>query len=195
MKKLNGSTTDLAQIIGIIPIKSASDDVYTQLLAIAIANYITAVRHRTVALINMSDTSIFENLAWYYNISFCSDDRYFKLHDVIYYPHYDEKYLSGNITDYSIFIGRAAFEKAGLKLVAGSLAPWEMKNYADFLKRMSVLYSKHGDTWHFMAQCFSEKDKKILEKKFNISILQPPADLNPFKLKLSDFHFFNEILS
>ena len=99
------------------------------------------------------------------------------------------------MTDYIIFIGRSAFEKADLKLVAGSLAPWAMKNYANFLKRMSKLYTSNKDIWHFLAQDFSEKDKRILEKKFNVSILQPPIDLNPFKLKRSDFQFFNTILS
>ncbi len=194
MKKHTESVKDSPQKMGIIPIKSTSDDICAQLLAIATANYLTGVEHHTVTLINMTDTNIFENLAWYHKITFCPDDRCFKLYNVTYYPHYNEKYLSENVTDYIIFIGKSAFEKTSLKLVTGSLAPWAMKNYADFLKRRSCLYASNNDAWHFLAQDFSEKDKKTLEKTFNVSILQPPIGLNPFKLRRSDFQFFSTIL-
>lgn len=194
MKKHTGSAMDLQKYIGIIPVKGASDDICAQLLAISIANYLTGVTHKNVTLINASETNIFENLAWYHHITFCPDDRYFKLHNIIYYPHYTEKYLSEGKTDHTIIIGKTAFDKTQLKLVTGSLDPWALKNYADFLKRMINLYSKSRDTWRFLAHCFSEKDKKLLEKNFNVSIRRLPIDLDPFKLKRTDFQFFTDIL-
>lgn len=194
MKKHTGSITDPPKNIGIIPITNASDDICAQLLAIAIANYLTGVEHKKVTLINMSEINIFENLAWYHNINFYSDDRYFKLHNVIYYPHYTNKYLSETNSDYTIFIGKSAFDKTQLKLVTGSLDPWALKNYADFLKRMINIYSTNRDTWHFLAHCLSEKDKRMLEKDFNVSIKRLPIDLDPFKIKRTDFPFFTDIL-
>ncbi len=202
MKKHNQPTGMCTKTISIIPVKNTSDSICVQ-LAIAIANYLTGVNRKKVAVINMADSDFFINLAWYHNLNVSPDDKYFNLYDVRYYLHYNEKYMSEIIsdsTDYIIFLGKgpftsnvAAFDQTQLKLVCGSLAPCELKYYADFLKRMAPLYSDKAN-WLFLAQYFSEKDKKHMEKDFKISIQRLPIDLDPFKIKRSVFPFFANIL-
>ncbi len=204
MKKRNPPTGVRTKTIGIIPVKNTSDSICVLLLAIAIANYLTGVNRKKVALINMADPDFLLNLAWYHNLNISPDDKYFNLYGVRYYLRYNEKYISeiiGNVMDYIIFIGKGPFtsnvtlfDKTQLKLVAGSLDPWELKYYADFLKRMAPLYSGK-DNWVFLAQYFSEKDKKHMEKNFKVSIQKLPFDLDPFKIKRSAFPFFANILS
>jgi len=187
-------------IIGIIPVKNTFEGMCMQ-LATATANYLTGLKKKNVIVINKADTDLFSNLAWYHNISFSPEDDFFELHDVRYYFHYNAETIAKACADYVILIEKASFMSAaltaddtGLKLIAGSLAPWELKSYAGFLKRMAHLYSAKTN-WLFFAGYFSVRAKKQLEKDFKISIRGLPHDLDPFKLKRSDLPFFDEIFS
>lgn len=203
MKKRNQPTEVFTKTIGIIPVNNTSDSICV-MLAVAIANYLTGVNRKKVTVVNMADPDFLLNLAWYYNLNISPEDKYFNLYDVRYYLHYNEKYMSEimkDVMDYIIFIEKESFTsnattfgKTQLKLVTGSLKPWELKYYANFLKRMAPLYSAK-DNWIFLTKDYYENDRKHLERDFKVSIQKLPSDLNPFKIKRSELLFFTSFLS
>lgn len=212
MKKLFRSPYTCAtgtETIGIIPVKSNAYDMCIH-TAIAIANYLTGVARKKGAIVALSDSGFMHSLYKYYTDSKCHmEETYFELFGVRYYFRYSEKIFSELMSenpDYIIFIGEntfigncPAFKSCHRKIVAGRLTPWDTKAYTDFLRRMSLLYSgKPGDCcrcWNYVAQYFSDTDKKSIEKKYNISIQRLPFDLNPFKIKQTEFQFFESIFN
>lgn len=130
------------------------------------------------------------------------DGEYFELFGVKYYPYYKEIIMSQLFKenyDYIIFSGLKLFGNRIVdlsdyqcKLIVGSLKIWEVEEYRTCLDRLwgeGVIRD-----YVFLAEYFERKEIRYIEKEKGISVVKLPAELNPFKIKRTEFCFFESFL-
>ena len=78
------------------------------------------------------------------------------------------------------------------KLLVGSLKFWESAEYEACLNRLW----KEGITkeYFFLAEYFECGGVRHIEKEKDISFVKLPAELNPFRIKRTEFCFFESFL-
>lgn len=170
-------------------------------LAVALANYLTAVRRGRVAVVELSGNDALLQLAGHYNKDI-GEEGGFGLFGVKYYPYYDEKIWPKIIEEkynFIIFDNMRPFGNRNIdslecqkRIVAGSLKSWEAADYKACIERVCFEGSK--EKYIFLAEYFEHKDIKHLEKEKGISFVQLPEGINPFGIKRSEFRFFEEII-
>lgn len=144
---------------------------------------------------------MFEKVAQYFNQNI-GNGEYFELFGVKYYPYYKEKVFSEILKenyDYIIFGGIRLFgnryaDKAYYhkKILVGSLKPWDAYEYEMGLDKLSAGLIK--DEYVYLVECYEQKDIRHLEKKNKISFIQIPENLNPFRIKRTEFKFFESLI-
>lgn len=170
-------------------------------LTIAFANYLTAVKRKKVAVVELSGKNAINEIAYNFNQDI-GDGEYFELFGVRYYPYYKEKLLpklSRENYDYIIFVGLKLFGNRNVdlsdyhrKFFVGSLKVWEAAEYKACLDRLW----EEGITkdYVFLAEYYERKEVRHTEKEKGISLVKLPAELNPFRIKRTEFGFFESFL-
>lgn len=170
-------------------------------LAAAIANYLTAVRRKRVAVVELSGEAALEEMANNFNQN-VGDGECFELFGVRYYPYYKEKFLTKLLREnynYIIFDGLKLFGNRNVdlqdyysKVVVGSLKIWEDAEYKSCLDRLC----KEGikNEYSFLAEYFERREVRYIEKEKNISLVKLPTELNPFGIRRTEFCFFESFL-
>jgi len=170
-------------------------------LAVALANYLTAVRRNKVAVVGLSGNNAFLQLSGHYNKAIEAEGG-FKLFGVKYYPYYDEKIwlrIIGEKYDRIILDNIQPFGNRNIdllecqkRIMAGSLKPWEAADYKACIERVCFEGSK--EKYVFLAEYFERRDIRHLEREKGISFMRLPEAMNPFGIKRSEFGFFEAIL-
>ncbi len=170
-------------------------------LTIAVANYLTAVKRKKVAVVELSGKNAINEMACNFNQNI-GNGEYFELFGVRYYPYYKEKLLPKLLRenyDYIIFDGLKLFGNRNVdlsdyhcKLLVGSLKIWEAAEYKACLDRLW----EEGITneYSFLAEYFERKEVRYIEKEKGISLGKLPTELNPFRIKRTEFCFFESFL-
>lgn len=203
LKKLGGEKIfkdTYTVTIGIYDVPSPISGRYLW-LPVAIANYLTAVKRKRVAIVELSQAKALDNLAMYFNRNI-GEGEYFELFGVRYYPCYKEKLLPKLLKEninYIIFDGLNLFGSRSAdmtdyakKLLVGSLKAWEAEEYKSCMNALS----KEGDRgkYYFLAEYFDKKEIRQAEKDTGKVFVRIPAELNPFRIKRSEFEFFETFL-
>lgn len=185
---------------GIYNVQSKENGKYLW-LAVAIANYFTAVRREKVAVVELSERNALEQLARYFNKNI-KDGKYFELFGVMYYPYYNEKLLPELMRkkyNHIVFDNVHLFGNRNVdmsdyqkKVTAGSFKPWEAAEYKQCLERL--LCEGRIKEYRFLAEYYEHKDVKQQEKEAGISLIQIPQGLNPFRIRRTEFQFFETFL-
>lgn len=170
-------------------------------LPVAIANYLTAVRRKKVAIVELSQAKSLDNLALHFNRDI-GDGEYFELFGVRYYPYYKEKLLPKLLKEninYIIFDGLKLFGNRsvdmtdyGKKLLVGSLKAWEDEEYK--LCMDALLEEGDRGEYFFLAEYFERKEVRQAEKDTGKTFVKLPSELNPFRIKRTEFGFFETFL-
>ena len=170
-------------------------------LTIAVANYLTAVKRKKVAVVELSGGKELNEIACNFNQNI-GDGECFELFGVRYYPYYKEKLLTKLLRekyDYIIFDGLKLFGNRNVdlsdyqcKLIVGSFKIWETAEYKTCLDR---LWEEGAiKDYVFLAEYFEHKEIRHIEKEKSISFVKLPAELNPFRIKRTEFCFFESFL-
>jgi len=170
-------------------------------IPISIANYITAVKRKKVAIVELLQVNLLEDLAHYFNQNI-GDGEYFELFGVRYYPYYKEKLLTKLLKEnfnYIIFDGLRLFGNRSAdmsdyhkKILVGSLKIWEAGEYKECLD--GLLEKDDRGEYYLLAEYFERKEVRQAEKKLGKSIVKIPPELNPFRIRRTEFDFFETFL-
>lgn len=170
-------------------------------LAAAIANYLTAVRRKRVAVVELSGEAALKETVYNFNQNI-GDGEYFELFGVRYYPYCKGKFPAKLLREnynYIIFDGLRLFGNRNVdlaeyhcKIVAGSLKIWEAAEYRKCLDRLWREGTENE--YSFLAEFFERREVRYIEKEKNISLVKLPTELNPFGIKRTEFCFFESFL-
>ncbi len=104
--------------------------------------------------------------------------------------------LNGNyhsiILDYGEITGQGLLDcaRCDLKVIVGSLSEWQAEA---FLKAAGEI-ERRDKSWRFAAAFGSEEARKMMEKRFRISVRRVPNCLDAFVITRADISFFTELL-
>lgn len=142
-----------------------------------------------------------DNLAKHFSRD-VKDGEYFELFGVRYYPYYKEKLLSKLLKEninYIIFDGlrlrgnrSVDMTDCGIKLLVGSLKAWEDEEYKLCIE--VLLEEADSVEYYFLAEYFDRKEVRRAEEDIGKRFVKLPAELNPFRIKRTEFDFFETFL-
>ncbi|MBE5948942.1 MAG: hypothetical protein E7261_07940 [Lachnospiraceae bacterium] len=170
-------------------------------LPVSIANYLTAVKRKKVAVVELSEKKALEEMVRYFKQDI-RDGEYFDLFGVRYYPYYKEKLLPKLLKEkynYIIFDGLKIFGNRRVdlsdydkKLLVGSLKIWEAAEYKECIEQL--LADGRREEYFLLAEYFERREGNYFKKEINNSFIQLPAGLNPFRIRRAEFYFFETFL-
>lgn len=173
-------------------------------LSIMLANYLTAKRGKKVALVELDTTKgdfrkicdEYKSLKKNQETAFC-----FRLYEVDYYSNINKTFLGELYNygyDYIIMdmgnnykVNRDDLLRCTKKIIVGSMQEWKRKAFVDIVEKTSVGVSKWE--WRYLLLYGSDKDIKLLRKKYKINAGQIPWEPDPFLIHSSNFDFFKEL--
>lgn len=196
MKRLNGfSSKKLKEkvSIGIIGIEPGCGVTH---LAIALANYMQSGLGRKAALLELSGKHELKDMIQK------EGDKNKNLLGV----HYFTDICVGKIPEimnskYEVFIldlgadyamAREEFLRCDYKIVSGSISPWKISIYEHFLN--NVIVAENYESWEFLVLFANISDKKNVQKRCGVRLMNIPWIENPFYLKKEDLMFLQKIV-
>ena len=89
---------------------------------------------------------------------------------------------------------KSEFLRCDIKLVLGSLAPWKVSYYNNFLKEYSF-GDQAGQCILYFVQSGSRKTTTLFSKEHHISVQNIPFIKNPFQIEKELFSFLQNVVS
>lgn len=89
---------------------------------------------------------------------------------------------------------KSEFLRCDIKLVLGSLAPWKVSHYKNFLKEYCC-GDQSGQCIFYFVQSGSHKTTSAFSKAYHISMQNVPFIKNPFQIEKELFSFLQNVVS
>ena len=130
--------------------------------------------------------------------------RFFQFFDIDFYPEVIpnqlpdllEKNYACVLFDMGV-LGSATypeFMRCELKLVAGSISPWKMGIYRNWLDKNQTIWKTNSEDIILLGNLGGKTEINRWKSQFRIPIRAVPYLENPFQLTSSDWTFFKELL-
>jgi hypothetical protein len=168
-------------------------------LAVWTANFLTGVQQRQTAVIEWNHHGDFASMG-----EFCkgkaAGNGSCRILEVDYFAQAGAKELAdclngkyhSIIVDYGEITGQGLLDcaRCDLKVIVGSLSEWQ----AEAFLKVAGEIEKRDKSWRFAAAFGSEEARKMMEKRFRISVRRIPDSLDVFAVTHADMSFFAELL-
>jgi len=180
--------------IGIFGVESGCGATH---LAIALANFLQSGLGKRTAVIELSGAHELRQLDAregnerheLLGVRYFTDISYEQVPDILNGRY--EAFILDLGTDYET--AREEFLRCDRKIVTGSISPWKVDAYQNFLEQIT-LQNRNADEWEFLCLFGDRHDTRRIQKRYGIHMTGVPFLENPFCLKMQDIAFLQKIV-